>query len=627
MPPRRRTETPEDPGRRSIVVKAVAGRGLWPGRVPMGGVLIAVAALSGLALGSTWLLQRDAVREARAHAAARARAQAELVAQATLETGSWTDTARLVRILECTTRDGGVSAAAIVDSTGQVIAHTDVALLGARIALPSPGDAETPARAEENWARLFRTPGPLVMQPLIGPRGAQGMAVLLLPEERAQLLNASALRVLLPSVLLLLAFVGVVLATIRWAVRPTAEFLEHLARAFECEETELRESPAGPPQPDAALEQAVRSVEALHDEKRALLVQNRLLVYEKKRLARMLDRLPEGMLLTDQSGHLIWRNRAAAQWCDQSATEGGEPGTGELPPALRDALEEARRTGRGEARMEGNDGRGVRVTRLPLAGAQELAAGELYLLRDDSAQQAAQHAQAEFIAQISHELKAPLNTIVTLVEAMADEDDLPAEERRAYFNTLNDEAMRMARLIGNLMQISRIELGNLSADFRYLKPAPLVAQQAEALRAQAEQRGLALEVAVPENLPALYGDKDLLGVALTNLLTNAIKYTPEGGRVAVRAAVAGEGVAIEIEDTGIGIPPEEQEHVFERFARSPQAEVQTQPGTGLGLALVREIAEIHEGRVELASEVGRGSRFRLWLPCRQVGTRMDVAAA
>ncbi|MFH1143286.1 MAG: ATP-binding protein [Candidatus Eisenbacteria bacterium] len=610
--------------------------GLWPRHFPVRAALVATLVLLSLAGGTTWLLQRDAARETQARRIARARSQAELIAQAAGQseliagtTGQAADpaeTARLARLLECTIRDGDVSAAAIIDSSGRVIAHTDLALLNARVFLPPAADPQARSLTEAALAGIFPERGQLILHPLIGSRGSQGMAVLRLAEKPMRLIDPETWRVLLPAALLLLAFAGLTLAIVRWAVRPTAEFLDRLSRAFESENPPGQTGPSyGNANP--ALDQAVHCVNALQEEKHTLLIQNRVLNYEKKRLARIFDRLPVGILLADPSERIVLHNRAAAKWLDGRIEEGVEFHLDALEGPWGEAFSQARAAGQAEVATLGSEGRRLGLTRLPLAGPQGQAGGALYILRDDTAQHAARRAQAEFLSQITHELKAPLNTIVTFIEALTEDDQLPAEERQAYFNTLSDEAMRMGRLISNLMQLSRIQLGNLSADFGFVKPSALIAQQAETFRAQALARGQTLEVSVPENLPALHGDKDLLAVALTNLLSNAIKYTPAGGHIAVRAASEEDGICVEIEDNGIGIPPTEQERVFERFVRSSQPEVQAQTGSGLGLALVREIAEIHEGRITLSSEPGRGSHFRLWLPCRRVGNRMDVAAA
>jgi signal transduction histidine kinase len=204
---------------------------------------------------------------------------------------------------------------------------------------------------------------------------------------------------------------------------------------------------------------------------------------------------------------------------------------------------------------------------------------------------------------------------------------LTREERREYANTLDAEVDRMAQLITNLLQLSRIQLGNLSAQRSFVRPAPLIADQAGSLRAAAEERKLTLTIAVPENLPAVHGDKDLLGVVVTNLVSNAIKYTRPGGRILVAASAVAGGISIEVSDTGVGIPKEDQGRVFERFVRSQQEWVQRQPGSGLGLSLVKEIVEIHDGQISLESDEGHGTLVRIWLPCREAGTRADVVEA
>jgi signal transduction histidine kinase len=185
----------------------------------------------------------------------------------------------------------------------------------------------------------------------------------------------------------------------------------------------------------------------------------------------------------------------------------------------------------------------------------------------------------------------------------------------------------MGDLITNLLQLSRIQFGSLSAKFSFLKISNLLKTQVQSMRLHAEDRGLQLEVHVPDNLPPLYGDKDLISVAVSNLVSNALKYTPRGGKVRISAQETDSGVLIEIRDTGIGIPEEMHGKVFERFVRSDQKEVREQSGSGLGLTLVKEIAEVHHGQVSVESVVGAGSRFLLWFPSKEAGSKLDLKAA
>jgi signal transduction histidine kinase len=510
-----------------------------------------------------------------------------------------------------------------------VVVHTDVSCTGMRVEL-SPaafaGEASSRAETAELSRALFGDlHGRLFLHPLIGGDGPAGMVALLMPETRGALFGPDALRFFLPAGLLLLAFVGLIQAMIRWAFRPTSEFLERLTSVLERRE-DAEAAPGGRvAEPGRAMEQAFSTVQALNQEKQSLTIENRVLDYAKRRMALILDQLPDGLIMTDPLEKVVFVNRAAAALLGLPQPDATAEDPAAAPAEVPAVLQAARRTG--QALLPLADGqRQILLHRMPLTGPGGRPAGALFLLRDVTAQQASQRAQAEFLAQITHELKAPLNTIVAYVEALADEELLDAAERREFFNTLNDEALRMAQLISNLLQLSRIQLGNLSAQFGFVKAEAWIRDRAEALRAQAEARSQTLALDLPENLPPLYGDKDLLGVALTNLISNAIKYTPAGGRITVRAAAGDASLTVEVADTGIGIPEAARGTIFERFARSDQEEVRSVAGSGLGLALVKEIVELHEGQVTVTSELGRGSCFRIQLPTREVGARLNLAA-
>jgi len=354
-----------------------------------------------------------------------------------------------------------------------------------------------------------------------------------------------------------------------------------------------------------------------------LLLRNRLLAYERDRYRSVLDAIPDGVVVTDATGVPVHANRTATSWL--TGHPAGDPSLdgADLTDAVR-SLGAATRPGESELTFDRPDGvRHVRARRQSLAEGR----GEVIVLRDATQQRAATEAQAAFLSQISHELKSPLNTIVTYVEALADTDLMDREERGQLWNDLNAEAHRMARLIGNLLQISRIELGDLSVRAGFVKPAPLLHELVAAVAPQAGARNLTLETHVPQTLAPVTGDKDLLGVCISNLLSNAVKYTEPGGRIELRADASGDGLLVEVADTGIGIPPAERERVFERFVRSSQPEVLREPGSGLGLALVKEIVRLHDGTLEVAAAEPRGTIFRVWLPGRVVTDRPRLEAA
>jgi signal transduction histidine kinase len=627
-------------GRRLLKLKG-AGRptSLWASNVPVRRALVLTGALLLLALCTTWLLERRASTAADTRFTARGRALAEIVAQAAGADSTFADPSRLLRILESATRQGGLIAGAIVNDAGAIVAHTDMARAGEHVALlpiDFSGAEQPPSDVQRE---LFgNVPGAIILYPLLDANGSAGLVALLLPRSSHALFGAGWLQTFLPAGLIVLAFLGLTQMTTRWALRPASEFLERLAHVLE-PKSALGEAGDWQPcpaqaelsdvvSPERVLERTVNWVEEMHAARESLTIENRMLEYERRRAALVLEHFPEGIILTDALDEVVLVNRAAAALFGLTRDHPGQVPTVELPGEVRQLLAEASRTGRVmHAAACGEKTRQLLISRTSLGDGQERGTGLIFLVRDVTAQRAAQQAQAEFLSQITHELKSPLNTIVAYIEALTDEENLGSDERKEFYNTLNTEALRMARLISNLLQLSRIQLGNLSAKFGYVKPDALVRTLSDAISAQVESHHQRLEVHVPDNLPPLYGDKDLIGVAITNLLTNAIKYTPEGGQIIVRAGEADGGVAIEVIDNGIGIPPEAQARIFERFARSEQEEVQRQSGTGLGLALVKEIAEIHEGNIAVDSRLGQGSRFRLWFPSREVGTRLDVGAA
>ncbi len=413
-------------------------------------------------------------------------------------------------------------------------------------------------------------------------------------------------------------------ASIRWAVKPTSDFMHRISHTLEWKGGSEEPSASDP---DGSMENTVSRISDLVETKDGLVIKNRLLGYEKRRMSLILEEFPDGLIVIDSMHEVVFANRRALKILHTkmgAAEKGGINDSKELAGIIR----ETKKTGQTviETTRGGTD-RNLLVSRIPLAGSGSKSSGTLFTMRDVTAQKASQRAQAEFLSQVSHELKAPLNTIITFVEELAENGDLPPSERKEYFNTLNSEANRMAQLISNLLQLSRIQLGNLSVRFALIKSGTLVREQAESLRRHAEGSGLDLRVSVPHNLSALSGDKDLLAVAINNLISNAIKYTSREGTVTVSAAAESGGIAISVEDTGVGISVEDQSRIFERFYRSEDESVQNRSGTGLGLSLVREIVHAHGGKIEVKSVIGEGSCFRLWLPAREAGTKMNVADA
>jgi signal transduction histidine kinase len=222
----------------------------------------------------------------------------------------------------------------------------------------------------------------------------------------------------------------------------------------------------------------------------------------------------------------------------------------------------------------------------------------------------------EFVALISHDLRTPLTSIMGYVELALEEVGPPLDdERRGYLEVVSRSSDRLLRLVDDLLFVARLQAGRLVLTRSQLDLAVIAAQAVEEARPRAEGKQLTLAFS-GEGEPMLEGDKGRLFQLLDNLVSNAIKFTPEGGRIDVRVRGNNNGAMLEVSDTGIGLGPGESEQVFERFFRSSRAVAQQVPGTGLGLFISRAIVEAHGGTIAVSSRDGGGTTFRITLPPR-----------
>jgi len=229
----------------------------------------------------------------------------------------------------------------------------------------------------------------------------------------------------------------------------------------------------------------------------------------------------------------------------------------------------------------------------------------------------------EFVALISHDLRTPLTSIMGYLELAMDDGEL-GEEPRTYLEVVQRNADRLLRLVNDLLFVARLEAGELDLHPTEVDLGAVVRQSVEEARPRASAKSIELGCEV-QSVPSLPADKGRMFQLLDNLVSNAIKFTPEGGRVEVRLLERSSRVRLEVADTGIGIPDEDKARLFERFFRASSATERHIQGTGLGLYIACAIAEAHGGTIDVESELGRGTTFCVELPV--VRTPADPAAA
>lgn len=255
----------------------------------------------------------------------------------------------------------------------------------------------------------------------------------------------------------------------------------------------------------------------------------------------------------------------------------------------------------------------VYVSRLP--GSHE--PGAVMVLHDTTELRRLERLRQDFVANVSHELKTPLANIKSSVEVLIDGAVDDRASRGQFLDEIADAADRLDALIQDLLTLARIESGETGLHLEAVNVEEAVHTCLDRHRTRAEAKKLSLHGVALAGCPhdlSLWVDEEALAQTLDNLVDNAIKYTPSGGRITARWELAGGNVCIEVEDTGIGIPERDQPRVFERFYRVDKARSREMGGTGLGLAIVKHLVQAMKGNVKVTSELGKGTKFRVSLP-------------
>ncbi|AZR74450.1 hypothetical protein BBF96_14270 [Anoxybacter fermentans] len=220
--------------------------------------------------------------------------------------------------------------------------------------------------------------------------------------------------------------------------------------------------------------------------------------------------------------------------------------------------------------------------------------------------------RSEFVSNVSHELKTPLTSIRGYVETLLEMELDDPSVIKCFLGVINRESQRLSRLIDDLLDLSRLE-GKRHQKLTPTRLEKVVENVISILAPEAEKKGIDLLVDIPENLPRVMGIEEQLNQVLINLVDNGIKYTPANGKVSISAEPEGDWVILKVADTGIGIPEEDIDRIFERFYRVDKARSRQMGGTGLGLSIVKHIVKGHGGEIEVESEVGKGTIFKVKL--------------
>jgi len=341
---------------------------------------------------------------------------------------------------------------------------------------------------------------------------------------------------------------------------------------------------------------------------------------EKAQIENILKNMQEGVVAVDRSGRVLLANPVFLEsWKNLLKTnnilESPLPEKAK-EPFLR-AIEEGEESS-GEFSLP--DGRHFILLVSPLKGEKNELYGAVGVFQDVSELKKIEKVRREFLANVSHELRTPLTSIRGFLEAMID-GVIDEQEREKYLQIMHQETLRLGRLVSDVLELARLESGKVELERKETDLASLIARSILKLTPQIEEKELKVRTQIAPGLPSVWVDEDRMEQVILNLLGNAIFFSPQGATITITATQKEGFVEVGIEDQGPGIPEEEIPYIFERFYRVEKSRAKKHGGLGLGLAIAKQIVELHGGEIGVESEIGRGSRFYFRLPGFEVLSR------
>ncbi|GAA3401610.1 two-component system histidine kinase PnpS [Paenibacillus hodogayensis] len=348
----------------------------------------------------------------------------------------------------------------------------------------------------------------------------------------------------------------------------------------------------------------------------------------ESQLSSVLDNMVSGVVMIDEEGRVVLLNRSAEEilgdtskdWIGKKYDSAKHPY--ELIQLIKECTEKGERI-RDEIMFHFPEERILEVNLVPMKAIEDEWIGLVIVLHDITAIRRLEKVRSEFVANVSHELKTPIAAVKGFAETLLAGAMNDAETAKSFLQIIYDESERLNRLIGDILELSKVESKRIPLQFSPVHLSSFVGKTLNMMRSSADKKEIGLEMSVDEET-YMEADEDRLRQILFNLLSNGINYTPEGGKVKVEVeevpgATQGEAEKIRfiISDTGIGIPKKDLPRIFERFYRVDKARSRSSGGTGLGLSIVKHLVDLHGGSIRVESDLGLGSRFILELPVIQ----------
>src|SRR6184192_468230 len=331
----------------------------------------------------------------------------------------------------------------------------------------------------------------------------------------------------------------------------------------------------------------------------------------------VLTALTDGLLVVDSAQHILICNPAFEKLYGQSPIAPGTPlldiiRDSDVIEPIRAALDQAKAR---VAEVSTPDRKKqLQVTVVPITGQDRGASGVVALFHDISRLKQVDAIRRDFVANVSHELRTPLSIFHGNLETLLEAGDLDEKETRHIYEVMKRHSDRLNLLVTDLLSLARLESKEANLQLAEIKLRDFLEAVARDWAKRLTGKNLRLDLQVPEGFPTLRADERRLEEVVHNLLDNAVKYSPQNGRILIQAGAPDQEVVLSVSDEGIGIAAADLPRIFERFYRADRARSRKLAGTGLGLSIVKHIAQLHGGRVEAESVLGQGTTIRVILP-------------
>jgi two-component system, OmpR family, phosphate regulon sensor histidine kinase PhoR len=331
----------------------------------------------------------------------------------------------------------------------------------------------------------------------------------------------------------------------------------------------------------------------------------------------VLAALTDGLLVVDSTQHILICNPAFEKLYGKSRIAAGTAlldiiRDSDVIEPIRAALDQAQAR---VAEVSAPDRKKqLQLTAIPITGQNGKASGVVALFHDISRLKQADEIRRDFVANVSHELRTPLSIFHGNLETLLEAGDLDENETRHIYEVMKRHSDRLTLLVNDLLSLARLESKEANLQLTEINMRDFLEDVTRDWAKSLAGKNLRLELEVPDNFPTVHADERRLEEVVHNLLDNAVKYSPQNGRVVINTDAPDQEVVLSVSDEGVGISAQDLPRIFERFYRADRARSRELGGTGLGLSIVKHIAQLHGGRVEAESMVGQGTTIRVILP-------------